>query len=65
MLDENGVIEARSKEVKLRLLDEQRLKSEKLKWQIINILLPLILVGIFAFVFYFIRKRKYSSTSKK
>ncbi len=65
MLDENGVIEARSKEVKLRLLDEQRLKSEKTKWQIINIILPLVLLSIFAFIFYFVRKRKYTKVSPK
>ncbi len=62
MLDEQGVIEARSKEVKLRLLDEQRLQSEKTIWQVVNIVLPLLLVGIFAFIFNYLRKKKYSKS---
>jgi ABC-2 type transport system permease protein len=62
MLDENGVIEARGKEVKLRLLDKTRLKDEKTFWQVINIGLPLLLIALFAFIFNFLRKKKYSKT---
>ncbi len=59
MLDENGVIEARSKEVKLRLLDEVRLKKEKTFWQFINIALPLLILGAFGLIFNYLRKKRY------
>jgi ABC-2 type transport system permease protein len=60
LLDEKGVLDARNKEVKLRLLDTIRAKEEKLKWQILNIGLPLLLLLIFGLIFNYGRKRKYS-----
>lgn len=60
MLDKYGVIEARSKDVKLRLLDTVRAKEEKKKWQLINIGLPLIFLLIFGLIFFWARKKKYA-----
>lgn len=60
LLDGRGVIEARGKEVKLRLLDTVKAKAEKTKWRIINIVLPLVLLALFAFLFNFSRKKRYT-----
>lgn len=60
MLDQKGVLLARSKEVKLRLLDTVKAKNEKVKWRLINILLPLLVLTLFGLIFNFVRKRKYS-----
>lgn len=60
LLDQNGVITARSKEVKMRLLDNPRLISEKLKWQLINVGLPLVLVTILGLYFTWRRKKRYA-----
>lgn len=60
LLDEQGVIQARTREVKLRLLDTYRAEEEKGFWQLINIGLPLVFLLIFGFLFNFIRKRRYS-----
>ena len=57
MLDQNGVLNARSKEVKLRMLNIVKAKQEKTKWQLINILLPVIIVLIFG-LFYHLRRKK-------
>jgi ABC-2 type transport system permease protein len=65
MLDEKQLIEARSKEIKLRMLDEKRLKEEKIFWQFINIVLPLIILGIFAAFYTWWRKRKYAKPFNK
>ncbi len=59
LLDENGVIAARTREVKLRLLDGVRTKSEKTFWQVLNVGVPLLLLLAFGWVFNFLRKRKY------
>lgn len=59
LTDPNSMLEARSKDVKLRLLDGKRVQEEKLKWQFINIALPVISVLIFASVYFFFRKRRY------
>ena len=53
-------IETRSKTVKLRLLDTERVKSERLKWQLINMLVPLALLIVFGLIFNFIRNRKFA-----
>jgi ABC-2 type transport system permease protein len=58
-LDDNGVIAARTREVKLRLLDGVRTKSEKTFWQVLNVGVPLLLLLAFGWVFNFLRKRKY------
>jgi gliding-associated putative ABC transporter substrate-binding component GldG len=60
MTDESSLINLRSKEFKLRILDKQRLQEEKLKWQIINTLLPVLLIIAFGIGFNYIRKRKYA-----
>jgi len=60
MLDDSGVIEARTKEVKLRLLDSTRVQAEKTKWQMINIVLPLAFLVLFGFLYRFWRRRKYA-----
>ncbi|MBK9735780.1 MAG: gliding motility-associated ABC transporter substrate-binding protein GldG [Saprospiraceae bacterium] len=61
MLNEKNVLESRSKEVKLRLLDSVKTKDEKSKWQFINVVLPVIFLTIFGFVYQFFRKRRYTS----
>jgi len=60
MMDESGILSARAKRVKLRLLDKAKLMKEKTKWQLINILVPLILLSLFGIAFNYYRKRKYS-----
>lgn len=59
MLDDKGLIDIRSKEISIPFLDPQRTAEEREKWQIINLVLPLVILGIFAFFFTFFRKRKY------
>lgn len=61
MLDQKGVLQARSKEVKLRLLDTVKAKQEKVKWRLINIVSPLFMLLIFGLVYNFVRKRKYAA----
>ncbi|MEI6747555.1 MAG: gliding motility-associated ABC transporter substrate-binding protein GldG [Bacteroidales bacterium] len=60
LCDDSGLISARSRELKLRMLDITRIKDEKLKWQLINVILPIVLVVLFGFVQNVIRRRRYS-----
>lgn len=61
LADPNGVIAARTKEVKLRLLDDVRAEKEKPIWQAINIGLPLVFLSIFGFGFLRWRRRRFAS----
>lgn len=60
LLDDTGLIDIRSKEISIAFLDPDKIADEKLKWQLINILLPLVLLAIFGVVFISLRKRKYT-----
>lgn len=57
--DSDGIIEARGKDIKLRLLNTTKVKEEKLKWQLINLLLPLLIITGGGLLFNFIRQRRY------
>ncbi|OCX52353.1 gliding motility-associated ABC transporter substrate-binding protein GldG [Mucilaginibacter sp. PPCGB 2223] len=60
MTDDSGLIALRNKEIQLRLLDKARIRSEKLYWQVINNVIPVALVLIFAIFQHYTRKRKYA-----
>ena len=61
LVEEDGIINTRSKEVKIRPLDKVKIQSQKLTWQLINLVLPIVLIVIFGILKYFLRKRKYAS----
>jgi gliding-associated putative ABC transporter substrate-binding component GldG len=60
LTDHSGILEARNKDVRLRLLDAGRAQTERSKWQTINIAVPLGLVLIFASAYIFFRRRRYA-----
>jgi len=60
MTDDSGLIALRNKEIQLRLLDRARIRSEKLYWQLINNVIPVALVLIFAIFQHYMRRRKYA-----
>ena len=60
LLDDNGLINIRSKKIAVTFLDQEKIASEKTKWQLINILLPLVLLAIFGVLFNYFRKKKYT-----
>jgi ABC-2 type transport system permease protein len=60
LCDESGLITVRSRELTLRMLDTTKLENNRLFWQILNVLLPIILILIFSFIKLRIRSRKYS-----
>jgi gliding-associated putative ABC transporter substrate-binding component GldG len=59
LIDEDGVIQAKGKEVKLRPLDKIRTRDERTFWQILNIGLPVVLVLLFGFILQWVRRRNY------
>jgi ABC-2 type transport system permease protein len=63
LVDDHGIMELRSRELKLRLLNKSKVKTEKLQWQLINILGPVLVVIISGILYGYFRKRKYSEIS--
>ena len=60
LVDGEGLIDIRSRELKVRLLDMTKVNQERTKWQVINTLVPIALIIGLGFVMAFIRKKKYS-----
>ncbi|HPT20730.1 MAG TPA: gliding motility-associated ABC transporter substrate-binding protein GldG [Bacteroidales bacterium] len=60
LVDDNGIMELRSRELKLRLLNNKQIKTERLKWQLINIISPVLLVIIAGLFYSYFRKRNYT-----
>ena len=60
LLDDNGLINIRSKEVDLPLLDKQKVYENYTLSQIITVAVPIVILLLFGLVFTILRKRKYS-----
>ena len=60
LVDGEGLIDIRSRELKIRLLDMTKVGKERAKWQVINTLVPIALIIALGFVMAVIRKRKYN-----
>ncbi len=60
LLDSEGLITARNKQVTLRPLDKIKLKDQRLQWQLLNLLGPLLLIVILGLLWQWARKRNYS-----
>ncbi len=59
LCDDSGIMSLRSRVFKIRLLDKVKIREEKLFWQLLNLLLPLVLISLFGLIFNFIRVRRY------
>ncbi|WP_438422910.1 gliding motility-associated ABC transporter substrate-binding protein GldG [Aquimarina macrocephali] len=62
LLDDSGLIEIRSKEINISFLNVEKVVENKTLWQVINILIPLLILMVFGFLFSLIRKKKYQKT---
>jgi len=60
LLDDDGLINIRSKEIDVAFLNQEKIANEKTKWQLLNILLPLVLLGVFGIIFNYFRRKKYA-----
>ncbi|TDE26861.1 gliding motility-associated ABC transporter substrate-binding protein GldG [Flavobacterium ranwuense] len=60
LLDDTGLINIRSKDLDLPLLDKEKVYKNYTQTQILTIGLPILILVLFGVVFTFLRKRKYS-----
>lgn len=60
LVEEDGLIKARNKEVRVRPLDKKKIQNERVKWQMINLVLPLVLLIAFGAARSYWRKLKYT-----
>ncbi|MEO9870983.1 gliding motility-associated ABC transporter substrate-binding protein GldG [Ekhidna sp.] len=61
MTDDSGLIETRSREVKIRPLDRVKVQKERAKWQVINLVIPVLLVLLIGGIKWYLRKKKFAN----
>lgn len=59
LVSNNGLFESRNKTIVLRLLDKEKITSQKTTWQFINIVTPLLILAIAGGIIQWRRKKKY------
>ncbi len=64
LCDDSGLISVRSRELKLRMLDATRAANQRLFWQLLNILLPILLITGFGILKFQLRKRAFSRPAR-
>ena len=60
LTDGSSLISLRSRETKLRMLDRTKVSESRIKWQLINLFVPLLLVLVLGILLVWLRKRKYT-----
>jgi gliding-associated putative ABC transporter substrate-binding component GldG len=60
LVDDKGLMELRSRELKLRLLDKAKVRQEHIKWQIINTAGPVLLIVAGGLLYSFFRRRAFA-----
>ncbi len=61
LVNKPDIIEIRNKDIILRLLDPQKVKEQKSRWQFINIALPVLLIILLGLIYQQARKMKYAA----
>ncbi|MEO8960379.1 MAG: gliding motility-associated ABC transporter substrate-binding protein GldG [Ginsengibacter sp.] len=65
LVNTSDLIQAKSKDYQLRLLDPKKTKEQRGFWEILNLALPVLLLLFFGFIYQLLRKRKYTRTTNK
>ncbi len=60
MLDTKNLINIRSRDFKIRMLDRERLREERNKWVVLNTTVPLLLIVLIGIINSIIRRKKYN-----
>lgn len=58
LMDDEGIIQSRTKEIEIRPLDKVKVKEDRLKWQVINLVVPIVLLLLFGFAKAIIRRKQ-------
>ncbi|MBR3567601.1 MAG: gliding motility-associated ABC transporter substrate-binding protein GldG [Salinivirgaceae bacterium] len=53
------LMESRSKEFKLRMLNRAKITEQRTTWQMLNVVVPVLIIVAFGFIFNALRKRRY------
>lgn len=60
LINASNLSQAKAKDYTLRLLDKKKVEAQKTTWTMVNIFVPVLLIILFALLYQFIRRRKYT-----
>jgi ABC-2 type transport system permease protein len=60
MMGDDALIQLRNKQYKIRLLNKERISNEKLKWQILNTSIPILLIIVMGLIINIVKRRRYA-----
>jgi gliding-associated putative ABC transporter substrate-binding component GldG len=61
LVSDNHLFEARNKDFVLRLLDKRKVEEQRTTWQLINIVLPILIIIAIGFLLQWLRRRRYAA----
>lgn len=61
LADDNDWMQLRNRQLTLRLLDKQKISTQRVTWQVINMVLPLLLLITFSVVYQIVRRKRYAN----
>ncbi len=62
LTDNSGILQTRSKDFTLRLLDKTKVEEQRGLWQVITIVVPVVLIVLFGIIYQYLQRRRYRST---
>lgn len=65
LLDDTGLIDIRSKDISIAFLNLQKAEENRNLYQALNLLLPLLILAMFAALFIYVRRSKYVRSPQK
>jgi ABC-type uncharacterized transport system involved in gliding motility auxiliary subunit len=60
MMGDNSVLDVRSRQIDIHAMDKDKVINDGTFYKIINVLLPILLILLFALLMNYLRKRKYT-----
>ncbi|WP_300663617.1 Gldg family protein [Fluviicola sp.] len=60
MMGDNSVLDIRSKQIDIHPIDKEKVKNQRMKYILINVALPSLLIILLAILLFYLRRRRYA-----